>query len=835
MKSKKKRFMKQILSYLLCISMIAPNVTPVVAQGAEYLGNRPRYVNFSSPDILSLEDLGIGTDQTEEPGPEEEPGEETPPEKQDPEDAGPEKTGKEGDSDDADGEENGSEESKSEEESEEETKPEEESKPEEETKPEEESKPEDESEDESKPGEESKPEDESKPEAEPESEGVKDKPADLIPEEEEEVREPEAYYDYDQYMDEPEGELVQFNESYRTYRIGEDQYVTVAGGYSGLYRNENGEIEQVDNSLTETEEEYTVGTPSSALMRSRTRTRTGYGNSAGSTKVLFPENITSSQGISIEKGDFRIELIPSGGSFEKSAVWENSIRYSDVYPGIDYQYTLVGNTVKEDIILLEETDKNQFSFSIRTGGLKAAQEKNTIILYDEDKKNPEFVLEAPLMIDAEGETSDDLTLKLSGSQGSYAAAVTADKKWLEDEDRVYPVRIDPSAVQMVPSEFVLVNVADGQPSRFLGNAGPMYAGYREGFGNMRTYVAINGDWSQVMGQAVCTKATFRIGTQTGNGVGKTKIELRAPGKEWNATTLTWNQLKEPLSEFIDVLDSPGADQILEYDITAMMQAWMTPGSRLQAGLVLQAASEPKSDAQAPLRMPAESFYNRDNAAMGPRIDITWEGELIGDLGLLDIDALTVNVNPAVRESESGGRTSMGVLTHGISQAGSTVTWELREMGDNVDGNDEIADDSYTSPDFSRDIAFAGAINSQAKTGNWQSHALETETLLKTDTIYQVMAVAEGFELDEDPETGEIILGTEAAVSEEKPSDEFLLYEVQSLDLLTRIADHYGVAEKTIQKDNLLGNGLTFSGEFCSSVTLRRASLILQSLLRIWNR
>ncbi|MFV0240880.1 MAG: DNRLRE domain-containing protein, partial [Lacrimispora sphenoides] len=740
MRGKGRRFVKQVFSYLLCVSMVAPGMTPIVSFGAEYINNRPRYVDFASPEALTLEELGFDHNETEA--------------------AVAEDDASETAATDSSDETNTAETPEVEESHEAETSPA--GTDEEETSPADTD------------GKASGTEETGKEEtgkSDSGSEGTKEESGTSLPEEnkkvditlegQEEAREPELYYDYDQYIDEPEGQLVQFNESYRTYRTGEGQYVTVAGGYSGLYRDENGVVGQIDNSLTETEEEYTVGTPSSALLRSRTKTVAGYGNSAGSSRVLFPEKINTSQGVSIEREGHRIELIPSGGSFKKSAVSDNTIRYSDVYPGVDYQYSLVGNTLKEDIILLEKTERNQFSFSIKTGGLKAAQEKNTIILYSNNRRQPVFVLEAPLMIDADGKTSENLVMKLSGEEGSYRATVTADKKWLQDENRSYPVRIDPSAVNMVPSEFVLVNVADGQPSKFLGNMGPMYAGYREGFGNMRTYIAINGDWTQVMGQAVCTQATFRIGTQTGNGVGKTRIELRAPGKEWNATTLTWNQLKEPLPELIDVLDSPGPDQTLEYDITAMMQSWMT-GSRLQAGLELQAANEPKSEAQAPLRMPAESFYNRDHTAMGPRIDISWEGELLGDLALLDINALTAQVNPAVKESESGGRTTMGVLAHGISQAGSKVTWELREMDHEVATDIVTAEDSYTSPDFSKETAFTEAFNSQAKTGNWQSQALESGLILKTDTIYQVMAVAEGVALEEDPETGEMVPGEETA-------------------------------------------------------------------------
>ena len=854
MKKKYGFILKKALSCMLITAMLTPNVTPIAAYAAETIRNRPRYVDFSRPEALRLEDLGLtngtllettggtttesstgssnegsGTEGNGQENPggnsQEESKEETNAGTETSKPAGEETGGQGGSGEESKPGESGTEESKPEESKPEESKPgeskPEESKPEEskpgESQPEEskpgESKPGESQSGESKPGEsqseESQPEestpgtgiDESLPEESKPEAGLLEKPEIATPSE---AREPESYYNYDEYIDEPDGVLVQFNEAYRTYQTGDGEYVTIAGGYSGLYKDEDGVVRQTSNTLVE----------SAAPARARSAVSSvEYENEAGSSRVVIPEKLSAYKGIHIEKGDYQVDLTPDGGNFKKSVVAGNAIRYSDVYPGIDYQYTLAGNTLKEDIILLEKTSRNEFSFRIKTNGLKAAQSGNTIILYHTDKKKPEFVLEAPLMIDDAGETSEKLKLTLNGEEGAYKATVTADKKWLEEEDRSYPVRIDPSTVNMVPSKFVLVHVADGQPSKFLGNMGPMYAGWRDGYGNMRTYVAINGDWSQVIGQALCTSATFRIGVQSGNGVGKTEIELRAPNSEWNALSLTWNQIKEPLSELQGVLDSPGKDGTLEYDITELMQAWIS-STRLQAGLVLQAASEPKSEAQAPLRMPAESFYNRDNPAMGPRIDISWEGELTGDLDSLDIDALTAKVSPAITDSGSGGKTAMGVLGHGISQGGSTVTWKLieTENGNEAAEGETTADSSYTSPDFSKDMAFNGAFNSQAKSGNWQSSPLVTADDLETDTIYQIVAEAEGKALEEDPETGEMVPGEETVTSDTVETDEFLLYEVQSLDLLIRIADHYQVDKSTILRDNRLANGLTFEGD-----------------------
>ncbi len=65
MRGKRRRFVKQLFSYLLCVSMVAPGMTPIVSFGAEYINNRPRYVDFASPEALTLEELGFDQNETE--------------------------------------------------------------------------------------------------------------------------------------------------------------------------------------------------------------------------------------------------------------------------------------------------------------------------------------------------------------------------------------------------------------------------------------------------------------------------------------------------------------------------------------------------------------------------------------------------------------------------------------------------------------------------------------------------------------------------------------------------------------------------------------------------
>lgn len=66
------------------------------------------------------------------------------------------------------------------------------------------------------------------------------------------LRVPEDFYEPLE-INEPEGRLIEFNDSYRTYEMGDRSYVTVIGGYSGLYKDQDGKIFRVDDTLVSPE------------------------------------------------------------------------------------------------------------------------------------------------------------------------------------------------------------------------------------------------------------------------------------------------------------------------------------------------------------------------------------------------------------------------------------------------------------------------------------------------------------------------------------------------------------------------------------------------------
>ena len=119
------------------------------------------------------------------------------------------------------------------------------------------------------------------------------------------------------------------------------------------------------------DEEISVATGSNARrMRSMVSTGSTYRNENGPMTVLLPEKMSGGRGYTITKGGDSLEIVPEGGDYTLSRVGDNAIRYSDVYENVDVQYTILNGTVKEDIILLEKQDRNNFSYKLKSGSLK---------------------------------------------------------------------------------------------------------------------------------------------------------------------------------------------------------------------------------------------------------------------------------------------------------------------------------------------------------------------------------------------------------------------------------------------------------------------------------
>ena len=467
-----------------------------------------------------------------------------------------------------------------------------------------------------------------------------------------ELKEPEDYYPL---PEEPEGELVDYDLESRTYKTGDKQYTTVFGGYVGTYEDEDGEVQLTDNTLVESEPK------AKARSRSAESDSIVYENEANDYTIQLPSSITENAGIKIQQGNYEIELIPAEGDYSHSVAKENAILYNQVYDGIDVQYTVLDDSVKEDIILRKQTEQTSFAYKLNIPGLKAELKDNQVYLYPEEKgiEDAEYILEAPSMEDAAGAISFRIALNLEEKDGKQILTVLPDTEWLQSEEREYPVRIDPSTISIDRSQFSLIGVEQGSPNTTVGDNNYPYVGYDDGIksGNLadygtahmicRTFVKVNADFSVIPKDSKIDNATFSVSQRTNFSNGASQFGLYRVDEPWSID-ITWKT--QPYNHtFIDVQNAKTQrNEYINYNVKDLINDWVQ-GTYANNGMVLKAIDEAAGLEAA---MQCEVLNNK-NSVYGPKITVQWSPAEDPYLRDMSLDETTINLRPMTEKSVNG--------------------------------------------------------------------------------------------------------------------------------------------------------------------------------------
>ncbi len=627
-----------------------------------------------------------------------------------------------------------------------------------------------------------------------------------------EGREPEDFYPI---PDEPEGELVSFDGGSRTYRTGDGQYTTVIGGYVGTYQDDGGEFKLADNTLVEPETTaYAAGAGEEANAAGGQDGAGDAGfvhNKQNDYLVVLPKNITPEAGMVLVRGGDTMEIVPQGGDFSHSVVKDNAIRYNQVYDGIDVQYTVLNENIKEDIILRKPMGQDGFTYELKIPGLKAALVDNQVYIYPEDKEESEargearFILEAPSMEDAAGEVSVHIEMGLRVEEdGRVLLTVTPDKEWLADEARQYPVRIDPSTVNVGRESFSMIGVEQGSPNVNIGDNNYPYVGYDDGivsgnidFGSIhqicRTYIKITGGLESIPADVKIDGATFSVSQRTNFSKGSSQFGLYRVDDAWDGS-VTW--MTQPGNHtFIDVQNaSPKANQYIQYNVKELVNDWVQ-GTYANNGMVLKAIDEASGLDAA---MQCEVLNNR-NSVYGPTLTVEWSPAEDPFLRDLSLDDTTITLRPMTEKAVSGKLTFDGIFADGLAKSGATVEYYLVPDEEAEEAHRETkAEGLYTYPDSTAyNLIFPEANKYYGKDSNWQGTLYAG---LEKDKLYTVKARASKANAEGEIETGKEIT-----------SDSFLIYEVKQFDTLPKIARYYGVPLADLMRDNQVQDALVIAG------------------------
>ncbi len=236
-------------------------------------------------------------------------------------------------------------------------------------------------------------------------------------------------------------------ETVKHFRLADGSYVAAQYGAPVHYEDENGEWQDINNSLVDSSAVYANETARIKFSKTVNGSETLFTLKDGSTKLELGliGAIKGTAGIVTNGSDAGHET-----ELQKMLNLENlsaKIFYPNILEGVDIEYVAHSLSVKENIIVNERCDSYSYSFELKLNGMTAAlNEVGDIILTETKTGEVKYTIPAPVVYDLNYSIApqDKAYYTLEGKNSKYNLTVTVDSEWMNDEEREFPVVIDPT-------------------------------------------------------------------------------------------------------------------------------------------------------------------------------------------------------------------------------------------------------------------------------------------------------------------------------------------------------------------------------------------------------
>lgn len=262
--------------------------------------------------------------------------------------------------------------------------------------------------------------------------------------------------------------------------------------------------------------------------------------------------------------------------------------YQQVYEGVDVEYIIDTNSIKENFILQNKDTQNEFTIQYKSKDITAVAKDEKTIEFRNKSNNDEtvYVLNAPIMIDSLGKISDSLTMSIiEQKNNSFSIELIADKEWITCEERQFPITIDPELeIECNTTNSDSCTIYSKRPDNRMYHSTNEYIGYHSNFYTTRAIYKLTQLPALERGDYI-TSAKLQLGTSQPSD--DMNVYLHSITTDNDVSASTWNnsQFDEKIIDY-DNVKSDGTDSELTFDITRLVRSWYKDSSK-NLGVILE--------------------------------------------------------------------------------------------------------------------------------------------------------------------------------------------------------------------------------------------------------
>ena len=312
-------------------------------------------------------------------------------------------------------------------------------------------------------------------------------------------------------------------------------------------------------------------------------------NAANSYRASLPADASAPVSFATSRGSVSFQLAGARG---QRAVDGSHASYAGALPGVDVAYAVGNAGVKETLTLAGASAPASFDYALSVSpGLAPRLNRSGGIDFVDGTGAVAFAFAPPSMVDAAGVVSNRIRFHLS--HGGTQLTLAADRRWLAEPNRAWPVVVDPSFIANGADRECFIRDGADANSSFCGGSSIDVG--NDGTQTSRTLLV----WdlsSIVPSNAIVQSAALGLYVQDESTTTPLSVGVHHATTPWTVSA-TWNEADTgiawgtPGGDFAAAPDATATvggttGVTATWDLTSLVQGW-ADGSVANDGMILE--------------------------------------------------------------------------------------------------------------------------------------------------------------------------------------------------------------------------------------------------------